>query len=150
MAFGGVDTGSMKPKLAPSAAPIAGGIGLMSPASAMAIITGVTMLADAVELGMQKAAVPGYRLAGKSGTAGIGEEGYVSGDAIVSFVGYGPLPHPRFVILAKFDKPEQGRWGVEVAAPAFREMAKFLIDYYGIPPAATGTLAQAVDATHAN
>jgi len=109
-----------------------------------------TMLADAVELGMQKAAVPGYRLAGKSGTAGIGEEGYVSGDAIVSFVGYGPLPHPRFVILAKFDKPEQGRWGVEVAAPAFREMAKFLIDYYGIPPAATGTLAQAVGATHAN
>lgn len=109
-----------------------------------------TMLADAVEMGMQKAAVPGYRLAGKSGTAGIGEEGYVSGDAIVSFVGYGPLPDPRFVILAKFDKPEQGRWGVEVAAPAFQQMAKYLIDYYGIPPASNGTLASAGEAPSRN
>jgi len=93
------------------------------------------MLADAVELGMPTAVVRGYRLAGKSGTAGIGEEGYAGDDTIVSFVGYGPLPDPQFVILARFDKPTQGRWAEEVAAPAFAEMAKYLIDYYGIPPA---------------
>ncbi len=92
------------------------------------------MLGAAVELGMPSAAVPGYRLAGKSGTAGIGEESYAGADTIVSFVGYGPLPDPQFVILARFDKPTQGRWSEEVAAPAFAEMAKYLIDYYGIPP----------------
>lgn len=93
------------------------------------------MLADAVELGMPMAVVRGYRLAGKSGTAGIGEEGYAGDDTIVSFVGYGPLPDPQFVILARFDKPTQGRWAEEVAAPAFADLAKYLIDYYGIPPA---------------
>jgi len=97
------------------------------------------MLADAVELGMPTAVVRGYRLAGKSGTAGIGEEGYAGDDTIVSFVGYGPLPDPQFVILARFDKPTQGRWAEEVAAPAFAEMAKYLIDYYGIPPARAAT-----------
>lgn len=95
------------------------------------------MMADAVEMGLGGPLVPGYRLAAKSGTAGIGEEGYVSADTIVSFVGFGPLPNPRFVVLAKFDKPEQGRWGAEVAGPAFTEMAKYLIDYYGIPPASS-------------
>jgi cell division protein FtsI/penicillin-binding protein 2 len=92
------------------------------------------MLADAVELGMRRAAVPGYRVAGKSGTAEIGDEGYRGRHAIVSFVGYGPLPDPQFVILVKLDKPTQGRWGLEVAAPAFREMAEFLIDYNALLP----------------
>jgi len=98
-----------------------------------------TMLADAMELGMRRAHVPGYRIAGKSGTAGIGERGYEGNEAIVSFVGYGPLPDPRFVVLVKLDKPEQGRWGIEVAGPAFREMMAYLFDYAGIVPARTDT-----------
>jgi hypothetical protein len=48
MAFGGVDTGSMKPQLAPKVAPMAGGIGLTLAAMARAIMTGTTMLAEAV------------------------------------------------------------------------------------------------------
>ena len=48
IAFGGVETGSMNPKLAPSAAPRAGGIGLAPVPWAIAITTGITMLADAV------------------------------------------------------------------------------------------------------
>jgi len=104
---------------------------VISPASADQI---TAMMADAVEMGMQKAMVSGYRMAGKSGTAGIGEEGYVGDDTIVSFVGYGPLPDPQFVILVKVDRPLSGQWGLDVAAPAFREMAEYLIDYYGLLP----------------
>lgn len=93
------------------------------------------LMADAVELGMKEAVLTGYRLAGKSGTAGIpDQEGYQSRHIIASFVGFGPVPDPRFVILVKLDRPREGYWGVEVAAPEFRRMAKFLVDYYGIPP----------------
>jgi cell division protein FtsI/penicillin-binding protein 2 len=101
------------------------------------------MAADAVELGMQKALVPGYRLAGKGGTAGVPtEEGYRGRDVIASFVGYGPLPDPRFVVLVKLDKPTEGVWGVEIAAPAFADMMQYLFDYYGVPPT-EGNQAQA-------
>jgi len=92
----------------------------------------MTIMADATEMGMQEAAVPGYRVAGKSGTAGIPDrEGYENQDIIASYVGFGPVPDPRFVILVRFDKPQTGEWGMEVAAPAFAEMAQFLIDYAG-------------------
>jgi cell division protein FtsI (penicillin-binding protein 3) len=93
------------------------------------------MLVEAIEKGIKLAIVPGYRFAGKSGTAGIpDQEGYQAEDIIASFVGYGPVPNPRFVILVKFDRPREGYWGMEVAAPEFRKVAQFLLDYYGIPP----------------
>jgi len=93
------------------------------------------LLVDAVKLGMDKAALSGYQLAGKSGTSGIpGREGYTGTDTIASFVGFGPVPNPRFVVLVKLDRPREGYWGLEVAAPEFRRMAKMLFDYYGILP----------------
>lgn len=92
--------------------------------------------ADAVDLGMKVAVPPGYRVAGKSGTAGVPTQaGYQGRDVIASFVGFGPLPDPRFVVLIKLDKPTKGVWGVEIAAPAFRDMMQYLVDYYGIAPA---------------
>ncbi|MBN1402053.1 MAG: penicillin-binding protein 2 [Anaerolineae bacterium] len=100
--------------------------------------TVTAMLVEALEKGMQRAVVPGYRFAGKSGTAGIpDQEGYRTDDIIASFVGYGPMPDPRFVILVRFDRPREGYWGVEVAAPEFSKLATFLVDYYGIPPGAS-------------
>jgi cell division protein FtsI/penicillin-binding protein 2 len=93
------------------------------------------LMADAMDLGMEKAVLPGYVLAGKSGTSEIpNQEGYQRENIIASFVGYGPLPDPRFVVLAKFDEPKEGYWGTDVAAPEFRKMCKYLVDYYGIPP----------------
>ncbi len=93
------------------------------------------LMVDAIELGLKKVTLPGYTLAGKSGTAGIPDvSGYENRDVVPSFVGFVPVPEPRFVILVKYDKPREGYWGGDVAAPAFREMAKFLLDYYGIPP----------------
>ena len=93
------------------------------------------MMADALELGMKQASLPGYRFAGKSGTAEIPEqEGYRRENIIASFIGFGPIPNPRFVVLVKLDKPTEGYWGLEVAAPEFSKLNKFLVDYYGIPP----------------
>ncbi len=93
------------------------------------------LLTDAVALGMRPAMVPGYRVAGKSGTAGVPDAaGYNNEDVVASFVGYGPIPNPRFVILVKLDKPREGRWGLEVAAPEFARLFSFLMDYAGIPP----------------
>jgi cell division protein FtsI/penicillin-binding protein 2 len=94
------------------------------------------LMADAMQLGLEKATLPGYRLAGKSGTAEIpDQEGYHQNkDVVASFVGFGPVPNPRFVILVKYDKPQEGYWGGDVAAPAFRKMAQFLVDYFGIAP----------------
>lgn len=93
------------------------------------------LMVDSVELGMKEAVLPGYFLAGKSGTSEIASiEGYVREYIIASFVGFGPVPDPRFVVFVKFDEPREGHWGTEVAAPEFRRMCKYLLDYYGIPP----------------
>ncbi|MEA3408326.1 MAG: penicillin-binding protein 2 [Chloroflexota bacterium] len=94
-----------------------------------------TLMVDSMELGMKKAVLPGYVLAGKSGTSEIATlEGYMPETVIASFVGFGPVPDARFVVLTKFDRPREGYWGTDVAAPEFRRMCKYLVDYYGIPP----------------
>jgi cell division protein FtsI/penicillin-binding protein 2 len=78
--------------------------------------------------------IPGYRLAAKSGTADIaGNDGYSVNKTYASFVGFGPLPDPRFVILVRIDRPEALYGGV-VAAPVFRSIASEVITYLGIPP----------------
>jgi cell division protein FtsI/penicillin-binding protein 2 len=78
--------------------------------------------------------IPGYRLAAKSGTADIpGGDGYSVNKTYASFVGFGPLPDPRFVILVRIDRPEALYGGV-VAAPVFRAIASEVITYLGIPP----------------
>ncbi len=93
------------------------------------------LMVEAMELGMKEGVLPGYVLAGKSGTSEIASvEGYVREYIIASFVGFGPVSDPRFVVLVKFDEPREGHWGTEVAAPEFRRMYKYLVDYYGIPP----------------
>lgn len=93
------------------------------------------MLVEAVRLGMQPAMVPGYTVAGKSGTSQVVAGGeYQEDNYIGSFVGYGPASAPRYVILVKLDGLADGQWGVREAGPAFAEMFKFLMDYYGIPP----------------
>ena len=82
-----------------------------------------------------RAAVPGYQVAGKTGTAekpderGYGTEKYVS-----SFVGVVPGTDPRLVILVLVDEPEGEYYGGKVAAPAFRELARFALQYLEIPP----------------
>jgi len=80
----------------------------------------------------KRAAVPGYRVGGKTGTAQVakkGEKGYDEGLTIGSFVGYAPIGHPKFVVLSKIDNPKDVIWAESSAAPVFGEVMKFLLSY---------------------
>ncbi len=93
------------------------------------------MLVEAVEKGAELAVIPGYRIAGKTGTAQIPTPaGYDPQQTIASFVGYAPADDPQFIVLVKIDKPQTSPWGVEVAAPVFKTVAEQLFMYLGIPP----------------
>ena len=97
------------------------------------------MLTSAVRAGFAKPAqVPGYRVAGKTGTSQIAGPGGKyetgTGSTITSFAGYGPSEDPQFVILVKFDRPRTVEYGSESGAPVFRRISEFLFRYYGITP----------------
>jgi len=81
------------------------------------------------------ATLPGYRIAGKTGTAQIAVEGvYDDKKTIASFVGFAPADKPRFVMIVKINEPSSSQWGSETAAPLFFNISKELLQYYGIPP----------------
>jgi cell division protein FtsI/penicillin-binding protein 2 len=93
------------------------------------------MLGRSLEGETRYAAVPGYRLAGKTGTAQIAtEKGYDPKWTVASFVGWGPLPDPRFLVLVRIDKPATAPWGSVIAAPAFQEITERLVVMLGLPP----------------
>jgi cell division protein FtsI/penicillin-binding protein 2 len=81
------------------------------------------------------AAIPGYTVAGKTGTAQKpGPHGYTTGQYVASFVGMVPVAKPRFVVLVIVDEPRTAIFGGVVAAPAFAQIAKFDLQYMGVPP----------------
>lgn len=96
------------------------------------------MLEDVVARGTgMSAAVPGYRVAGKTGTAQKRdpETGtYSATDFIVSFAGYAPARDPLFTILVIVDSPRVGKYASEVAAPVFSRLARQLLALRGVPP----------------
>jgi cell division protein FtsI/penicillin-binding protein 2 len=94
------------------------------------------LLECALENGAPLARVPGYRVAGKSGTASIPLIGglYDERDTIASYVGYGPVENPQLVILVRLDRPQTSRWGSETAAVVFSRLAVQLFPLLGIPP----------------
>ena len=88
------------------------------------------------------AQIPGYTVAGKTGTAQKpGPHGYTTGQYVASFVGFVPVAKPRFVVLVVVDDPRSAIFGGVVAAPAFAEIAKFSLQYQGVPPDAPSTTA---------
>ncbi|MEX2211438.1 MAG: penicillin-binding protein 2 [Gaiellaceae bacterium] len=81
------------------------------------------------------AAVPGYNVAGKTGTAQKPEAGgYSKYRYVASFVGYAPATDPRLVILVTVDEPRGAIWGGTVAAPAFQSIARFALQYLEVTP----------------
>jgi cell division protein FtsI/penicillin-binding protein 2 len=94
------------------------------------------MLVDVVENGHgKKAGVKGYYIGGKTGTAQVAENGaYVQNDNIGSFLGYGPIEDPKFVMLVTINHPRDVAFAESSAAPAFGEIAQFILNYYDIPP----------------
>lgn len=102
------------------------------------------MMEDVVIEGTgQEAQLPGYTVAGKTGTAAKpdSEGGYSTSAYVASFVGFVPARNPRLVILVTIDEPGTAIWGGVVAAPAFQEIAGFDLQYLEIPPDAPETLA---------
>jgi cell division protein FtsI (penicillin-binding protein 3) len=89
------------------------------------------------------AEVPGYQVAGKTGTAAKPDPqgGYSDSRYVASFVGVVPASRPRLVILVSVDEPRGAIWGGVVAAPAFAQIAKFDLQYLdgGIQPDAPAT-----------
>jgi cell division protein FtsI (penicillin-binding protein 3)/stage V sporulation protein D (sporulation-specific penicillin-binding protein) len=83
----------------------------------------------------QLAAIPGYTVAGKTGTAQKpGPHGYIPGAYVATFVGMVPALQPRLVVLVSVDQPRGGIYGGIVAAPAFEQIASFDLQYLEVPP----------------
>ncbi|HZT84824.1 MAG TPA: penicillin-binding protein 2 [Gaiellaceae bacterium] len=81
------------------------------------------------------AAIPGYSVAGKTGTAQKpGPHGYIPGAYVATFVGMVPASNPRLVVLVSVDEPRGGIYGGTVAAPAFERIASFDLQYLAVPP----------------
>ncbi len=105
------------------------------PISAESARTITEMLVQSVEGEARYAHVNGYVIAGKTGTAQIPtENGYDDRWTIASFIGWGPVSDPRFVVMVRLDKPESSPWGSVVAAPVFRDVVERLVAMLEIPP----------------
>lgn len=96
------------------------------------------MLVSVVEHGHGgKASVPGYYIAGKTGTAQVplvDRAGYDPIKTIGSFAGFGPVEDPKFAMIVRIDNPKGVFWAETIAAPLFGEIASFLVQYLEIPP----------------
>jgi cell division protein FtsI (penicillin-binding protein 3) len=79
--------------------------------------------------------VPGYTLAGKTGTAQVAENGtYSETKYVASFIGFAPAQDPRLLVAVIVDQPQGEIYGGAVAAPAFGKIAAFALPYLGVPP----------------
>lgn len=91
------------------------------------------MMVAVVRDGVDNARVPGYTVAGKTGTAQIPSPvGYEPNASIVSFVGFLPADDPQVAVLIKLDRPAE-YWGSIVAAPIFSRLAQRLVIMMEIP-----------------
>ncbi|WP_255500231.1 penicillin-binding protein 2, partial [Actinotalea sp. JY-7885] len=99
--------------------------------------TVLRMLESAVAEGTgSNAAVPGYRIAGKTGTAQAWEEGGVQ-KIVASFVGIAPADEPRLAVNVALYDPKSSIYGGDVAAPVFSEVTAHALRSLGIPPSGT-------------
>jgi len=83
------------------------------------------------------AAIPGYVLAGKTGTANKVDPAtgtYSESKYVSSFVGFAPAAHPKLLVAVMVDEPQGDIYGGTVAAPAWKKITSFALTYLGIPP----------------
>jgi cell division protein FtsI (penicillin-binding protein 3) len=97
-----------------------------------------SMLATAVAKGTgTKAQIPGYKVAGKTGTAEKplpNGGGYSKTDFVASFIGMVPADHPRLVVLVAVDSPRSSIYGGDIAAPAVQKIMRFALQHLEIAP----------------
>jgi cell division protein FtsI/penicillin-binding protein 2 len=106
-----------------------------SPISEQTADTLSGMLSVSLESEGSLALVPGYRIAGKTGTAQVPVNGfYDNTQTNASFIGWGPVDDPQFMIYIWLERPSASIWGSETAAPVFAEIAEKTVVLLDIPP----------------
>ena len=93
------------------------------------------MLAISLEEESSLALVPGYRVAGKTGTAQIPVDGYYDATQTNhSFIGWGPVDDPQFMVYVWLERPTESAWANDTVAPVFSEIAQRAVIILDIPP----------------
>ena len=106
-----------------------------SPISVNTAHTLSQMLAVSLEKESSSALVPGYRIAGKTGTAQIPSAyGYEPNVTNASFLGWGPVDDPKLMIYVWLERPSASIWGSDTAAPVFSQVAQQTVILLNIPP----------------
>lgn len=107
-----------------------------TPISASTANTLSQMLANGLESESSAALVPGYRIAGKTGTAQVPlpSGGYDPDNINATFIGWGPVDDPQFLIYVWLEKPQTNKAASVVAAPIFKEIVEKLVVLMNIPP----------------
>lgn len=121
-----------------------GGVPVKRPAGRRIVSTKVasqvrTMLEGVLGPGgtASEAAIPGYRLAGKTGTAQIFDASigaYSKSKYVASFIGFAPARKPQLLVSVVVNEPKGQIYGGTVAAPAFQSILNFALPYLQIPP----------------
>jgi cell division protein FtsI/penicillin-binding protein 2 len=93
------------------------------------------MMVSAVDKS-EVAKVKGYSIAGKTGTAQVPDfvRGGYSDQVNHTYIGFGPVSDPRFIILIKLDEPAGAPLAGTTVVPAFRDLAQFILNYYNVAP----------------
>jgi stage V sporulation protein D (sporulation-specific penicillin-binding protein) len=100
------------------------------------------MLVDSTRNGWAKSgAVPGYTVAGKTGTSQIPYKGTYEniyfrqdiGHTITSYGGYAPAYNPKFVLIVAIDRPRSGTYSETTSSALWKDIATYLLDYYKVP-----------------
>ncbi|MEV1074095.1 peptidoglycan D,D-transpeptidase FtsI family protein [Micromonospora parva] len=122
-------------KRTPAPAPVTRSV--LSPQNAAALRTMLEAVTTVDRATGLTAAVPGYRVAGKTGTGWRLVNGKKQPGEVSSFIGMAPAENPRYVISVFVYAPNNG--GAAVAGPAFRDMMQFTLRHYRVPPSAAGS-----------
>ncbi|QQS23232.1 penicillin-binding protein 2 [bacterium] len=108
---------------------------ILSPKAASEV---AAMMVNVVERGHgTKAGVPGYYVAGKTGTAQVPRKdgrGYEENNNIGSFIGFAPVEDPKFVMLVRINHPRSVKFAESTAAPAWGSIASFMLQHYKVAP----------------
>jgi cell division protein FtsI/penicillin-binding protein 2 len=109
---------------------------LGTPISPQTARTVTDMLASAQEAGNSIALVDGYRTAGKTGTASIpGPNGQYDSDLTnASYIGWGPVDDPKFMVYIWMERPERAEWASIIASPIFHNVVEKLVVLMNLPP----------------